>query len=354
MKEKAYRKWSLSVLTITVLLIGTITTFNFFADPLQFYRKASCKPVFSQEQRYQLPGLAKNYDYDTIIVGSSMTENFRPEYIKGQLGFDALKLSISGASAREQFLIADLAVKTGKVENVIWGIDYFGLSGETGRVRNEQGPFPFYLYDKNPINDIKYLFNISTTFDSAKIVIRRILAKEVIAADLNSLYTWDQQYNFDREIVLDEWRKLADDNEQVSREYEINKLEESARNNIIKLVRSNENINFYMYFPPYSVLQHYYYYRTNPVLFENELYVKKLIFDELGTLKNVKIYDFQQDKNITFDLNNYKDLAHHSSQINNLIIDSISRDDYRVMQENIESSIQTLKVQVETLKIENL
>jgi len=265
-----------------------------------------------------------------------------------------LKLSISGSSAREQFLIADLAIRTGKVKNVIWGIDYFGLRGESGRVRNEQGPFPFYLYDQNPINDFKYLFNISTTSESAKIVIGRILAKEAVPLDLNSLYTWDQQYKFDREIVLDEWKKLADDNEQVSSEYEINNLEDSVQKNIIKLVRSNENVNFYMYYPPYSVLQHYYYYKINPCLFENELYVKKMIFNELGTLKNVKIYDFQQDKNITFDLNNYKDLAHHSNKINNFIIDSISRDDYRVMQENIESSIQTLKVQVETLKIENL
>jgi hypothetical protein len=354
MKKYTYKNWSALVLVLISLLIIIVAAFNYLVDPLQFYHKAFYTPVYSDEQRYQLPGLAKNLDYDTIIIGSSMTENFLPSYIKKRLGFDTLKLSISGSSAREQYLIANIAIKSGKVKNVIWGIDYFALRGEPYRVRDDQGPFPFYLYDSNPLKSFKYLLNIDTTIDSNKIILDQLILKNVQESDIDLLYTWHDEYEFSRETVLNKWNEFNTDTENVSREYEINNIEKNLQENVFKLIRENPDVNFYLYHPPYSILQHFYYYKINRLLFENELHVKRIMFEELGTLGNVRIYDFQQIKDITFELDNYKDLAHHTKQINDYIIDSIAANEYLVTEDVLDTYLQMLNDQVATLKVEDL
>lgn len=349
-----HKKWSLKVIFFIFIISITILTINYIIDPLQFYHKALHPASFSKEQRYQLPGLAKNYDYDTIIIGSSMTENFIPSYIKKRLGFNVLKLSISGASAKEQYLIANLAISTGKVRNVIWGVDYFSLRGEPNRVRDEQGAFPYHFYDHNYINDVKYLLNIDTTVDAAKILVRRYVLKNKDVTDIDSLYTWHNQYAFGRDSVLKEWKKLSTDAESISREYEIEYIEKNLQENVLSLIKNNPGINFYIYHPPYSILQHYYYFRVNPVLFYNQLHAKEMLFVQLASYSNVRIYDFQQESSITFNLNNYKDLAHHTKEINDFIIDSIAEDKYIVTKENLPISLELLKKQTENLRLDEL
>jgi hypothetical protein len=354
MQKLVHKKWSITVFSITALLLMLIILLNYIVDPLQFYHKAFYEPFYSKEQRYQLPGMAKNYDYDTIIIGSSMTENFIPSYIKRHLGFNALKLSISGSSTREQYLIANLAMQTGKVKNVIWGIDYFALRGEPTRVRDEQGPFPYYLYDQNPLNDIKYLLNIDTTNESINIITGQLRGEKREKTNLDLLYSWGSLTQFGRKTVLKLWENTDTSNAQASEEYESDNIKKNLRENVFNLVKNNPHINFYIYHPPYSILQHYYYYKVNRVLFENELYAKKYLFSELGSLKNVKIYDFQQDKNITFNLNNYKDLAHHSEKINDYIINAIAKNNYLVTKDNIDIYLKMLKLETENLKVGEL
>src|SRR5207244_2667821 len=120
-------------------------TIVYAVDPMQFFRRAAYAPVFSTNERYQLPGLAKNYDYDTVIAGTSMSQNFYPSYANKVLGARVLKVAISGSSAHEQFLILNVAVRTGKVKRVIWGLDEWAFSGAPDRVRDDLGMFPHYL-----------------------------------------------------------------------------------------------------------------------------------------------------------------------------------------------------------------
>ena len=64
---------------LSVIPFLLLFAFNFTVDPLQFYRPASFyEPYYSMQQRYQNPGLARNFPYDTVIIGASMSENFVP------------------------------------------------------------------------------------------------------------------------------------------------------------------------------------------------------------------------------------------------------------------------------------
>ncbi|MDT3701345.1 MAG: hypothetical protein RO469_18270 [Thermincola sp.] len=346
---KIYKRWTIKVLLTTLLTIKVLILINFIIDPLQFYHSAFYKPVFSKQQRYQNPGLVKNYKYDTIIIGSSMSENNVPSYLNAKMEVNALKLSIMGSSAKEQYLIAKLALDTGKAKNVIWVVDYFSMRGDPTRVRDEYGAFPFYMYDNNPINDIKYLLNLDTSKQAFNILAVMSGLKPNENPDLDTLNTWGNKENFSRQSVLKEWAKYKQTGPIAADEYEITNIKRNLDENLFSLIKNYPQTTFYLYYPPYSILQHRYYFDKNPVLFENELTMNKYIFGQVGKLPNVKIYNFQQENRITFNLDNYKDLAHHTPKINEWIIDQISKNSYRVTENNLEHTLEMLRNQVETL-----
>jgi hypothetical protein len=327
---------------------------NYSVDPLQFYHKSFYTPQFSLEQRYQTPGLAKNYDYDRIIVGSSMTENFVPSYVDSKLGGHTLKLSIEGASMKEQYMIAKLAINTGKTKSVLWGVDYFSLRGDPNRVRDEQGEFPYYLYDNNPFNDLKYLVNLDTSIDAFKILASFIGIGKLQNFDMDLLYNWNNKYKYGKQIVLKVWENYKNGSKISVDEYEYINIKRNIDENIIKLIKSHPEVKFILYYPPYTILQHRYYYDRNPELFQYELAAKEYLFSQVGELPNVEIYDFQHIKEITFNLEYYKDLAHHSQEINEFIIDSIASGKNRVNNRTLLEYADELKKQVVSFKEEDL
>src|SRR5579871_3770468 len=141
---KRYLAWYAGFV-VSVGLVGPMLMV-YAIDPLQLFRRAPYAAVFSTNERYQLPGLARNYDYDTVIVGSSMAQNFYLGYADRELRARTLKLAISGSSAHEQFLILNVALRTGKVKRVVWSLDQWEFRGSPQRVRDDLGVFPYDLY----------------------------------------------------------------------------------------------------------------------------------------------------------------------------------------------------------------
>jgi len=352
-----YRNFLFKTLIITLILLSLIAGFNYLVDPLQFYRKAAFyQPSFSIEQRYQNPGLARNYSYDTIIIGSSMTENFVPSYVDKQLGVRSLKLSMSGASAREENLIIQAALNTGKVKNILWGLDYGSLKGAADRVRNEDTPFPYYLYDQHMYNDLPYLLSI-TTLQSSTTVLREHYQKTPPEnANLEYLNNWGSWSKFDRDVLVKMWQDEQENRKAGVKLYDkvdgsSAAMQASFDQNILPLIKQNSDVNFIIYYPPYSVLRYRSIYDENPELFYSELQLKRYVFAQLKDCANVKIYDFESDKSLSFNLDKYKDYSHHSQEYNEYIINSIARQDkkYLVTPQNIDLMLSDLKTQVETL-----
>ncbi|MBU5445289.1 copper amine oxidase N-terminal domain-containing protein [Paenibacillus sp. MSJ-34] len=351
--KKAYRRTLGQFAVIAVSLTILICAVTYIFDPLQFYRKATFyTPVFSTEERYQNPGLAKNYDYDTIIIGTSMTQNFVPSYVDRVLGGKTMKLSMEGSTANEHYLIAKRAIATGKVKRVLWGLDYFSLKAPN---KQDQESFPYYLYDDNPWNDIHYLFNISTAETAATSVAKQLLSKEA-ANDLDMLNNWDRYAKYGQDQVLENWRNAR--NTEFSfqtNEEPLDFIKNTFETNIISLIEQHPEIEFIVYYPPYTILRHQLWSQINEQRYENQLEMKKYMFERFHAFPNVKLYDFQADSDITYNLNAYKDLSHHSQAINETIIDSIARDDekYRVTPQNIDRFISLLEHQVHTVVVDD-
>jgi hypothetical protein len=333
---------------IMAIVVALLTS---FLDPLQFYHKATWySPVFSTEQRYQNPGLARNYDYDTIIIGTSMTENFIPAEVDKALGGKTLKLSIRGSTADEHFKIASLALQTGKVKKVLWGLDYFSL--KTGD-QEAAGPFPDYLYDDKLWNDYKYWFNYSVYEQFFKGIAREL--KGTAPQNVDYLYNWNSQVAFGKKYVINAYKKAKVEETYFGMNEEpIDVIKNNFKDHILALVKAYPDVEFIFYYPPYSILRQSVWKDTNAIRYDNQLEMKTWMFQQFDQQPNTRVYDFQAESDWTYDLDLYKDLSHHKQDVNTWIAEAIGEDNakYKVTAQNADSFAQKLEQQVDSVVVD--
>ncbi|WP_176220576.1 copper amine oxidase N-terminal domain-containing protein [Cohnella massiliensis] len=347
-RSKAGRRMLLQFAAFALLLAAVVCFATVLVDPLQFYRKSAIfPPVFSTEQRYQNPGLAKNYDYDTIVIGTSMTENFLPSVVDRTLGGKTMKLSMRGSTADEHYAIAKIALDTGRVKKVLWGLDYFSLKENDSE---EAADFPDYLYDDNVWNDYRYWFNYSVYEMWFEGIARQALLGQ--NRDLELLNNWNDESLFGAERVVNSYRAAKQEEAYFGlNEEPADVLKARFDRYIYELAKSYPETEFYFFYPPYSVLRQEVWKETNEVRYRNQLELSVWMFERLDELPNAKVYNFQTETDWTYDLDLYKDLSHYKQDVNTAIAEAIGRDDpaYRMTRGNAASFAETLERQLATL-----
>ena len=93
--KQAYRRWVCGLLTVLIALLAVCGAIVYVVDPCLYYRLPDkWQPVFFNE-RYQMAGLAKNVEADTVLVGTSMAANYRASWIE-----ETFETSASGLRTR--------------------------------------------------------------------------------------------------------------------------------------------------------------------------------------------------------------------------------------------------------------
>ncbi len=274
---KEYRKWLSITLFLIIIYLILIGMFNYVVDPHQFYRKASYLPLFTGNPYYQNPGLARNYDYDTVILGNSYSENFFPSHVNKSMGVKALRLTCGGSSIQEQSMIANVALRTKKVKNVI-----IGLAINNALREGKISYFPDYLYDNNPLNDYQYLLNVDVSMDSIRIIAEQLGLYHPYRCDFDLLGNWNANAILGSDAVLKPYKENKIPRIRIQ---EIEKSLVVLEKYFLPLVRQHPDVNFYIFYPPHSIVFFAYDIRN----IETYLQTKKYIFIRLKPYKNVKI-----------------------------------------------------------------
>ena len=106
--EEQSRYSKIHIIWIVVTIMLTIISFCLFAlitvyiDPLFHYHK----PLQGYEypldnERYQNDGITRNFEYDSIITGTSMVENFKTSEANQIFGADFIKVPFWGSRYKE-------------------------------------------------------------------------------------------------------------------------------------------------------------------------------------------------------------------------------------------------------------
>jgi len=323
------KQW-ISIWFVSVIVLFVIGCINYMVDPYQQYRKTTFYNLPYEDERELNAGLAKNFEFDSVVMGTSMAENFNLKDVQTILGFTkAIKLTMAGSSAYEQNIILSTALRHQNIKNVLWGLDFFSFYGDIHRLKHGEAFFPFYLYDENILNDYKYLISSDTLRRSLKMVFGK--KKDPSRYKYETMYEWHSKTK--KEDILDalyqKWQNRKNfDNEARDYEKRFAYMKKNFEVNVFLLLENHPQIRFILFFPPYSVLAYKVYEERGEL--EEFLRFKRYVIQSVSELSNVKVYDFQYADDITHNLKNYYDLYHYNHKINRWILEQIAKDNYRV------------------------
>lgn len=304
-----HKKWML--VTIFIILTGLIAEAAavVWVDPFfQYHAPLEEFPYLVDNQLSQNPGMAENMEYDSVILGSSMTVNFNTNWFDELMGLDAIKLNYSGAYPKDQANIMERIFSSdNQVKAVFLGVDVMTY---TGGVDETKYPIPEYLYDDSVWNDAEYLWN--------KDVFLNYILRPVADPDKTDLATvyqswWTDEY-YNIQWVMHNYEQPEQIDEETQADAYIENVRKNLDSNICPYIEQNQNTVFYIFFPPYSILY------WNDVIRENHLEATmaeyQYIADRMLAYDNVRVFYFPNQEWIVTDLNNYADYSHYHSDIN--------------------------------------
>ena len=314
------------------------------ADPFYQYHKPWLgMPVILENAVYQTPGAARNLEYTDAIVGTSMTENFHTSWFDEEMGWNTMKLSYSGARTDDlKAIFSQIFSREEPVHHIFMDINMYQLTSPSWTAYAER---PGYLYDSIVINDLPYLFNRDVAADSWGRILDGIMGK---ADNIDTAYTWEDPELFGAQNAMKEaeagrGQMLAAYYSGVTEGVALQDMLSVCQDNldnILPFIRDNQDTEFIIYFPPYSML-----YWEQRVLYrdlEKMLQLYYYTMEELLEYPNVTLYDFQNEWDIITNLDNYMDMAHHRPEYNRYIFECIKNGEKRVTKENMEEKIRDM------------
>jgi hypothetical protein len=325
LRNKAYQRWTLGLLAGVLALLLACAAVVWAVDPCFYYHSPVGRQGVFFNQRYQDAGLAKNTDADTVLLGTSMVANYRVSQVEKTFGGTAVKLTVPDGYLSEFDAVMGVVWRYHDPKRVIFGLDTNIL------MRDESGKtdaMPKYLYDANPVNDVKYFLNKDTLYYS---VYQLMSDRWGETEGIDGAFTWDNQVYWSKETALAGYRRpLIADAVQPENAFLANT--EGNLKVVERWITAHPDTEFDIFFPPYSIL----YWDKEQRLGETDA-VFAALSDAFGILlryDNVKLYYFPADRELVTDLDNYGDYIHHSGKVCEEVLSMLAADKYRVTPEN--------------------
>ena len=325
----SYLRWFTGVVAAVFLLCIAAV---WFVDPHIYFHKAiGLKQVFDNSQA-MIPGIMRHYDYDAIMFGSSMTQNFNIREINHIFGVKSIKATTAGLSGDtfDQYFRFAKKCNPDGLKRCFIGVDIFSFA-KIG----EQLWEPYdHLYGDS-FFPAEYFFSTDTLGDMFDAVIANCTAgRNPVARQQLDFYQMFcnriGKFRYSRESM--EWSIRCMD--------QLPKApDKSTRQNfekqLLSHIRENPQIKFDLFLPPYSI----YFWCFQKKLGHLDEYsaLRNFLAEEVGKLPNAVLHDLQAEWDIVCNLDNYKDITHYSPAINSEILRNIHSGKY------ISSGIQVKK-----------
>lgn len=266
-------------------------------------------------------GIVKNYSYDTIITGSSMSRSFLPSYIDKQFQCSTVKLSMAEARGKDFHDLLPFVTQNKNLKRIIMGLDTFAFTVDKDFSSYDK---PLYLYDHFLLNDMLYLANMDglvKSYDALKFT-----ASGGKTTSMDEYQNYAFLNTFSKEKVLEIYKNnIPVTKTEFDEQQQTAVITENLSKNLLPVIKKNPQIDFLFYFPPYSIVK--WGLLSN---IESELHAMQIIMELLLPYDNVSIYFPQGDTEIITDLDQYMDTIHFNSDVANRIIDEMQVDENKL------------------------
>lgn len=326
------KRWTKFTIGSTYAVLAAFGLCTAVIDPLfHYHRPLSFLSYPLHNQRYQNDGILRHFDYDAIIIGTSMTENFKTSEFDRLWNVSSIKVPFNGGHYKEM----DRAVRQGLKNNpnikyVLRCLDYYFLD-DKDTIRTDV-EYPEYLYNDNLFDDVRYLLNKEIFLDFTKPVIGCTLDGKP-SDSFDAYSNWNALHPFGKEAVFSSYSysDILFPMENATQE-DRERLKANLEQNVLQTARAYPDVTFYFFFPPYSICEWERFFYSGQLVKMREL--EEVVIEELLPYENIQLFGFLDCYDITCNLDNYKDTTHYGEWINSQILLWISRGEHQLTRDN--------------------
>ena len=326
------KKWFLGTMLGCIVCLGLIVAAMVVVDPyFHYHGKIPGISYRLYNERYINSGIADNFEYNAIITGSSMNQNFKISTVDKMWGTKTVKMPFSGGGFEEIGQNLDRAFASGnEIEVVLWGLDYNGFYRDREYRAYEE--YPDYLYDKNLFNDVNYVLNKELIFEGlATDLLMTVQGQESTTFD--EYASWDAGRGWDSiSLTYTRSKEIAPMGDGILSEKEEFLVRDNMGVNIVELTQRYPDTQFVFFYAPYSALYWESIYRDGTLL--RQIECEKITTEMLLECENVKLFNFHNKTDITGNLELYRDKEHYVYEVNDMILQWIDQGEGLVTKEN--------------------
>lgn len=335
--HKKFKKRFCIILGAALLPVLFSILCTYIADPLEIIRNRNGEEgCLVSNQRYIDAGIIQRYvrhaDAPTsIIMGTSMTQNFVPEELSAVLHWPTpYSLGISGGYPGEQLSIINFALKSKNVTHVLWGLHHF-FSQQQGWESHPYYDFPHWLYTGHLWDKAPYLLDYKMLLLSQRLLLGKTPTPRPVS--LHSVWMgWPERllmfHKFTSPSAFAKQRSAAPKPiTELLRSSSFPAIDKV----LFTTVREHPETRFTIFFPPYSL----YFYAKAPRHRIRTLQMVQYIVSKLSLYPNLEVYGFDDVSAIVANMANYRDPGHYGIGVNRYILASIARKQHLLTAKNI-------------------
>ena len=351
------KRWICIFLSVTLLLLVVTGIVVAYIDPFFHYHKPGDSFFYTLDNaRSQNDGILKHFDYDAIISGSSITENFKTSEFDALFDVSSVKVSSSGASFKEIDSYIRTAIASGhSLKAVVRCLDMNFFFDDKDRLREDMGEYPTYLYDRNPFNDIKYLYNRDVLIRCMYMTKLKLVDKKTGITSFDDYGNWSAEFEgrYGARYILSghEQFKKPVESHTLTQEEKKNVIENITQN-VIETAKANPETQFYIYISPYSAI--WWGEQVQEGNLERNIEAEKCVIELLLECDNINLYSFNTHYDITTDMDNYRDKLHYGEWINSDILQYMKNGEGKLTKDNYIDYLIEEKIYYETFDYNSL
>ena len=263
MKKKSTRFLCL-LLSAVFILTGLLSGAAFLFDPQNVYRwntvgERTFPPI------YTAAGSIAHYDYDTLILGSSMVQNWDAETLAETMRCKPLKVTVGAMTPSEMLFLYNAALDAGKAKTYIVNIDLHRVAAASS-VEPDAGRFPAYQFRPHGLKQFQYLLGYTTWVEfmptdilcSLEPIVplpASLRRKIKESTDVNTMCRWDESQT----MTAKKWQQVKEEGDKNFNEGDNSVYVDTYKENMDALLQGlrealPKDAHLKLYLPPYSAL----------------------------------------------------------------------------------------------------
>ena len=340
------KRWIICFLVLSLVTLIAFAGIMYVTDPLLRYGgENGIFSYYEYNEMYSNPGIARNYEYDTVLVGTSMIQNTDVQECNELLGCDMVRLPYSGGTCYNMKTILDVCFQSDNaIKTVYWELDEFQLFSDHDMPRY---PLPEYLYREDHWQDISYLLNLDIFYHyTLNNVLGTFRGEHQPAAREGETFSGD----FSKAGVLASYTRPAVSGVQAPVTAYRDKVAQNLKKNIIPLVEENPETEFVFFMVPFSIL--YWDKEVRQGTFDATIDGLEYAIEHLMTYENVRIYFYHDQWDIVTNLDNYKDYSHYGNWINSWMTQAMAAGEGHLTAENYKQVLDEMRTYIDAFEFD--